>query len=63
MSIRMSVKSYRLVNNLVFLCKLTEQIVSKRIDDHMERNGLFTDEFFGYIKHHSTETMMLGMVD
>ena len=55
-------KNYRPVNNLVFLSKLTERIVSKRIDEHMERNGLFTDEFFGYKKHHSTETMMLGMV-
>ena len=52
-------KNYRPVNNLVFLSKLTERIVSKRIDEHMERNGLFTDEFFGYKKHHSTETMML----
>ena len=52
------------MNNLVFLSKLTEQIVCKRIDEHMERNGLFADEFFGYYKRHpSTEKMMLGMVD
>ena len=56
-------KNYRPVNNLVFLSKLTERIVSKRIDEHMERNGLLTEEFFGYKNYHSTETMMLGMVD
>ena len=41
-------KNYRPVNNLVFLSKLTERIVSKRIDEHMETNNLFTSEFFGY---------------
>ena len=56
-------KNYRPVNNLVFLSKLTERIVSKRIDEHMETNNLFTSEFFGYKKHHSTETMMIGMTD
>ena len=56
-------KNYRPVNNLVFLSKLTERIVSKRLDDHMNVNNLFTDEFFGYKKHHSTEMMMLGVAD
>ena len=56
-------KNYRPVNNLVFLSKLTERIVSKQIDEHMETNDLFTNEFFGYKKHHSTETMMIGMTD
>ena len=56
-------KNFRPVNNLVFLSKLTERIVGKRIDKHMEVNNLFTDEFFGYKKHHSTETMMLGITD
>ena len=56
-------KNYRPVNNLVFLSKLTERIVSKRLDQHMGVNNLFNDEFFGYKKHHSTETMMLGVTD
>ena len=56
-------KNYRPVNNLVFLSKLTERIVSKRLDDHMNVNNLFTDEFFGYKKHHSTEMMMVGVAD
>ena len=56
-------KNYRPVNNLVFLSKLTERIVSRRLDHHMEANSLFSSEFFGYKKHHSTETMMLGVAD
>ena len=56
-------KNFRPVNNLVFLSKLTERIVDKRIAKHMEENGLFTSEFFGYKKHHSPETMMLGVAD
>ena len=56
-------KNYRPVNNLVFLSKLTERIVAKRLDDHMRVNNLFTEEFFGYKKHHNTEMMMLGVAD
>ena len=55
-------KNYRPVNNLVFLSKLTERIVARRIDNHMEINNLFNDKAFAYKKHHSTETMMLGVV-
>ena len=56
-------KNYRPVNNLVFLSKLTERIVARRIDNHMEINNLFNDKAFAYKKHHSTETMMLGVVN
>ena len=55
-------KNYRPVNNLVFLSKLTERIVARRIDNHMEINNLFNYKAFAYKKHHSTETMMLGVV-
>ena len=56
-------KNYRPVNNLVFLSKLIERIVSRRIDGHMEMNNLFNNKAFAYKKHHSTETMMLGVVN
>ena len=56
-------KNFRPVNNLVFFSKLIERIVKKRIDAHMEVNKLFTKEFFGYKEGHSTETMMVGVVD
>ena len=56
-------KNYRPVNNLVFLSKLIERIVDRRINEHMETNNLFNDKAFAYKKHHSTETMMLGVVN
>ena len=54
-------KNYRPVNNLVFFSKLIERIVLKRLDGHMNENNLNNDDAFGYKKHHSTETMMLGI--
>ena len=56
-------KNYRPVNNLVFLSKLIERIVLRRLNEHMSQNNLFIDNEFGYKKHHSTETMMLGVVN
>lgn len=56
-------KNYRPVNNLVFLSKLIERIVLSRIDDHLNSNNLQNYLQFGYKKHHSTETMLLGIVD
>ena len=37
-------KNYRPVNDLVFLSKLIERIVSRRIDEHMEINNLFNNK-------------------
>ena len=54
-------KNYRPVNNLVFLSKLTERIVKRRLDSHMEANNLHNKKAFGYKTGHSTETMMLGV--
>ena len=54
-------KNYRPVNNLVFLSKLTERIVKKRIDSHLEANSLHNKKAFGYKTGHSTETLMLGV--
>ena len=51
------------MNNLVFLSKLVERTVSKRIDTHMEKNNLFNKKAFAYKKHHNTENMMVGVVD
>ena len=56
-------KNYRPVNNLVFFSKLIERVVLKRLDCHMSANCLNNDEQFGYKEHHSTETMMLGIVN
>ena len=56
-------KNFRPVNNLVFLSKLIERIVNKRIDAQMEANNLHNKKAFGYKTGHSTETMMLGVVN
>ena len=56
-------KNYRPVNNLVFLSKLTERVVKRRIDSHMGTNNLFNKRAFGYKSGHSTESMMTGLVN
>ena len=55
--------NYRPVNNLVFFSKLVERVVLRRLDSHMTVNNLHCDAQFGYKKYHSTETMMLGMMN
>ena len=56
-------KNYRPVNNLVFFSKLIERVVQRRIDSQMNTNNLQSDTQFAYKKHHSTETMILGLVN
>ena len=56
-------KNYRPVNNLVFFSKLIERVVLARLNNHMTEHALHTREQFGYKKYHSTETMMLGIVN
>ena len=56
-------KNYRPVNNLIFFSKLIERIVLLRIDDHLITNNLQNHNQFGYKKHHSTETLMLGIAN
>ena len=55
--------NYRPVNNLVFFSKLIERVVQKRLDVHMAINNLESETQFAYKKNHSTETMMLGIVN
>ena len=56
-------KNYRPVNNLVFFSKLIERIVKKRFNKDVAENALQSHSQFGYKTHHSTETMMIGLVD
>ena len=56
-------KNYRPVNNLVFFSKLIERVVSRRLNSHLDANGLQNDKNFAYKKHHNTETMMVGLID
>ena len=56
-------KNYRPVSNLVFVSKLTERCVGPRLDKHMNVNNLETPEHHGYKAGHSSETLLLELVD
>ena len=54
---------YRPLFNLQFLSKLIEKVVLNRLTDHMSVNNLHCPKQFGYKKHHSSETLLLEIVD
>ena len=56
-------KNYRPVSNLMFLSKLIERIVSTRLNKHMTDNNLHSPYQYGYKKGHSTETLLLKVVN
>jgi hypothetical protein len=56
-------KNYRPVSNLLFIGKLIERIVSIRLNKHMTINDLHSDFQHGYKKGHSTETLLLKVVN
>lgn len=55
--------NYRPIFNLQFLSKLIERVVLKRLTDHMTENGMHCHSQFGYKKSHSTENLLLEIVD
>ena len=56
-------KNYRPVSNLLFVSKLIERVVAIRLQEQMIRNDLLTDKNYGYQKHHSTEHLLLKVVN
>ena len=56
-------KNYRPVSNLLFIGKIIERIVDKRLEDHMVRNDLSVEKQYGYKKAHSTELLLLKVVN
>eukprot|EP00794_Sanderia_malayensis_P008712 gene8712-9642_t len=56
-------KNYRLVSNLVFVSKLVERCVARRLEIHMENNVLHSRYQFGYRQSHSTELLLLNVTD
>ena len=56
-------KNYRPVADLVFLSKLCERVVFRRIDKHMFENTLHSKFQHGYKKGHSPETLLLRLVN
>ena len=55
--------NYRPITNLQFLSKLIEKVVHRRLTHHMTLNNLHCSTQFGYKKYHSTETLLLQIVD
>ena len=55
--------NYRPLMNLQFLSKVIEKVVLKRLNAHMDRNNLHNPNQYGYKKNHSTETLLLEIVD
>ena len=55
--------NYRPIANIEFLSKLTEKVVLSRLNEHMDRYNLHIPQQFGYKKGHSTEHVILEIVD
>ena len=56
-------KNYRPVSNLMFLSKLIERCVTSRLEKHMKDNNLQSKHQYGYRKGHSTEMLLVKIVD
>ena len=56
-------KNYRPVSNLLFVGKLIERVVSKRLNKHLDVNNLNSNAQYGYRKGHSTETLLLKVTN
>ena len=56
-------KNYRPISNLSFVGKLIERIVNIRLDEHLASNNLSINEQSGYKKCHSTETVLVTIVN
>ena len=56
-------KNYRPVADLVFLSKLSERVVFKRINQHMSSNNLHCKYEHGYKKGHSPETLLARILN
>lgn len=58
-----NLKNFRPLSNLSFLSKLIERVVLRQLNEHMKKNGLEIPEESAYKKHHSTETIMIKIVN
>ena len=56
-------KNYRPVTNLVIISKLIERVVQVRLEEHMVKNELLTSKNYAYVKKHSTELLLLKVVN
>ena len=55
--------NFRPITNIEFIGKMIEKVVLSRLNQHMNANNMHTSEQFGYKKGHSTEHVILEIVD
>ena len=58
-----NLKNYRPISNLLFISKLIERVVDIRLQEHLETNKLNMNQQYGYKKGHSTELLLLKVVN
>ena len=56
-------KNYRPLSNLLFLEKLIERVVAIRLNKHITDNDLHSKEEYGYKSEHSTELLLMNVVN
>ena len=55
--------SFRPISNLAFVGKLIERVVLLRLNEHLDDNNLHIPNQSGYKKSHSTETLLIRIVN
>ena len=58
-----SASNYRPVSLTTILCKLMEKLIRKRIVDHMDKFGLFSNRQFGFMGGRSTSLQLLKVLE
>lgn len=58
-----NIQNYRPISSLPILSKVFEKILHSQLSIHLEKNNLLSERQFGFRKHHSTEQMLLTLLE